>query len=100
LAEFVNIVHPLTARLKAKTSLLAMVSGPFLSFLVAYFERYIGLGGTSLLNSNVFLKADKKSLKLSEWPAEIRKDPTVLDKCEDPPLGNFIPFELNWYGRL
>jgi hypothetical protein len=67
---------------------------------VAYLESYIGLGGTSLLNSNVFLKADKKSLQLSEWPAEIRKDPTVLDKCKDCLLGDFIPFGLNWYGRL
>ncbi len=67
---------------------------------MAYFENYIGLGGTSLLNSNVFLKADKKSLQLSEWPAEIRNDPTVLDKCKDCLLVNVIPFELNWCGRL
>jgi hypothetical protein len=67
---------------------------------VAYLEYCKGLGGTSLLNSNLFLKADKKSLQLSEWPAEIRKDPTVLDECKDCLLGVFIPFELNWYGRL
>ncbi|KAF7342089.1 FAD/NAD(P)-binding domain-containing protein [Mycena venus] len=38
-----------------------------------------GLGGTSLLNANVFLKADKRTLELNTWPEEIRKDPASLD---------------------
>ncbi|KAJ6588514.1 hypothetical protein B0H19DRAFT_1205902 [Mycena capillaripes] len=38
-----------------------------------------GLGGTSLLNANVFLEADKRTLELSTWPDEIRKDPACLD---------------------
>lgn len=41
-----------------------------------------GLGGTSLINANVFLRADHRALELSEWPAEIREDPAGLDKCE------------------
>ncbi|KAF7189115.1 Cholesterol oxidase [Pseudocercospora fuligena] len=31
-----------------------------------------GLGGTSLLNANVFLHADERTLSMSEWPPEIR----------------------------
>ncbi|KAJ6588572.1 hypothetical protein B0H19DRAFT_923787 [Mycena capillaripes] len=38
-----------------------------------------GLGGTSLLNANVFLEADKRTLELSAWPDDIRKDPGCLD---------------------
>ncbi|KAJ7669030.1 hypothetical protein B0H17DRAFT_1247859 [Mycena rosella] len=38
-----------------------------------------GLGGTSLLNSNVFLRADKRTLQLNNWPEEIRNDPACLD---------------------
>ncbi|KAF7366427.1 FAD/NAD(P)-binding domain-containing protein [Mycena sanguinolenta] len=38
-----------------------------------------GLGGTSLLNANVFLEADKRTLQLSTWPEEIRNDPASLD---------------------
>lgn len=38
-----------------------------------------GLGGTSLLNANVFLEADHKTLEISRWPEEIRKDPSCLD---------------------
>jgi hypothetical protein len=40
-----------------------------------------GLGGTSLLNGNVFLPADHRTLALDEFPAEIREDPACLDKC-------------------
>ncbi|KAL7961890.1 hypothetical protein V8C34DRAFT_243312 [Trichoderma compactum] len=39
-----------------------------------------GLGGTSLINANVFLEADKDVLKTGFWPPEIRKDPTCLDR--------------------
>ncbi|KAK7613132.1 hypothetical protein JOL62DRAFT_498300 [Phyllosticta paracitricarpa] len=38
-----------------------------------------GLGGTSLLNANVFLEADRRTLAMSEWPPELRNDPTSLD---------------------
>ncbi|KIK66211.1 hypothetical protein GYMLUDRAFT_38025 [Collybiopsis luxurians FD-317 M1] len=39
-----------------------------------------GLGGTSLLNANVFLECDKRTLALSPWPPELRKDVDALDK--------------------
>ncbi|KAJ7773668.1 hypothetical protein DFH07DRAFT_952716 [Mycena maculata] len=42
-----------------------------------------GLGGTSLLNANVFLEADTRTLQLSNWPEEIRKDPACLDPYYD-----------------
>ncbi|KAG5915782.1 hypothetical protein E4U53_004418, partial [Claviceps sorghi] len=38
-----------------------------------------GLGGTSLMNSNVFLEADAATLSLDVWPPEIRSNPKVLD---------------------
>ncbi|KAK7042261.1 FAD/NAD(P)-binding domain-containing protein [Favolaschia claudopus] len=38
-----------------------------------------GLGGTSLLNANVFLEADKRTLQFEAWPQEIRADPSCLD---------------------
>ena len=38
-----------------------------------------GLGGTSLLNANVFLEADHKTMAMSPWPKEIRDDPACLD---------------------
>ncbi|KAH9904732.1 glucose-methanol-choline oxidoreductase [Xylariomycetidae sp. FL2044] len=37
-----------------------------------------GLGGTSLMNANVFLEADKDALQLEPWPEEIRKNPEGL----------------------
>lgn len=39
-----------------------------------------GLGGSSLINANVFLEADREILKTGFWPPEIRKDPEHLDK--------------------
>ncbi|KAK8242173.1 hypothetical protein IWZ00DRAFT_443295 [Phyllosticta capitalensis] len=36
------------------------------------------LGGTSLLNANVFLQADSRTLAMSEWPSELRKDGAAL----------------------
>ncbi|EHY60577.1 hypothetical protein ABEF92_002714 [Exophiala dermatitidis] len=38
-----------------------------------------GLGGTSLLNANVFLEADDGAMSLPEWPKELRK-PGALDE--------------------
>jgi hypothetical protein len=32
-----------------------------------------GLGGTSLLNANVFLRADHRTMNLPEWPADLRQ---------------------------
>lgn len=42
----------------------------------------IGLGGSSLINAGVFLKADERTLQMSPWPSEIRDDPSTLDECE------------------
>ncbi|KAL7948027.1 hypothetical protein V8C42DRAFT_272577 [Trichoderma barbatum] len=39
-----------------------------------------GLGGTSLINANVFLEADEDVLKMGCWPPEIRDHPGGLDK--------------------
>ncbi|KAK3327511.1 hypothetical protein B0T19DRAFT_357224 [Cercophora scortea] len=39
-----------------------------------------GLGGTSLMNANVFMPADKGTLGLKAWPAEIRGKVDVLDE--------------------
>ncbi|CAG8906406.1 unnamed protein product [Penicillium egyptiacum] len=39
-----------------------------------------GLGGSSLVNAGVFLKADKRTLQMSPWPSEIRDEPTTLDE--------------------
>ncbi|KAI0135722.1 FAD/NAD(P)-binding domain-containing protein [Daldinia grandis] len=37
-----------------------------------------GLGGTSLINANVYLEADKDTLQQDAWPKEIREDPNSL----------------------
>ncbi|KAI0472100.1 glucose-methanol-choline oxidoreductase [Xylariaceae sp. FL0804] len=39
-----------------------------------------GLGGTSLMNANVYLPADEDSLRMEEWPREIRENPHCLDE--------------------
>lgn len=41
----------------------------------------LGLGGTSLLNANVFLKTDHRTLAQNVFPPEIRADPACLDPC-------------------
>lgn len=41
----------------------------------------VALGGTSLINANVFLEADKETLSMPVWPEEIRRNPSSLDKC-------------------
>lgn len=43
-----------------------------------------GLGGTSLINAGVFLRADKRVLEGPEWPVEIRNDSESLTKCQKP----------------
>ncbi|KAI9840114.1 MAG: hypothetical protein M1837_001918 [Sclerophora amabilis] len=40
-----------------------------------------GLGGTSLLNANVFLEADDRTMAMQYWPAELRKK-GCLDECK------------------
>jgi hypothetical protein len=45
-----------------------------------------GLGGTSLLNANVFIPADARTLQLPTWPKEIRNDPNTLDPCKHLPI--------------
>lgn len=42
----------------------------------------LGLGGTSLMNANVFLKANHDALRMKAWPKEIRDDPHCLDECK------------------
>ncbi|KAI9150826.1 hypothetical protein HJFPF1_10603 [Paramyrothecium foliicola] len=37
-----------------------------------------GLGGTSLINANVFLEADAATLAMDAWPPEIRNHPNCL----------------------
>ncbi|KAK3953073.1 hypothetical protein QBC32DRAFT_339959 [Pseudoneurospora amorphoporcata] len=39
-----------------------------------------GLGGTSLMNANVFMEADKGTLAMKAWPPEIRNKVDSLDK--------------------
>lgn len=41
-----------------------------------------GLGGTSLLNANIFLEADNKTMALDCWPKELQK-PDSLEKYYD-----------------
>ncbi|CAG7934649.1 unnamed protein product [Penicillium olsonii] len=38
------------------------------------------LGGSSLINAGVFLRADRQALEMSPWPSEIRKEPHELDE--------------------
>lgn len=41
-----------------------------------------GLGGSSLINAGVFLKADRRTLQMSPWPPEIKDEPSVIDECK------------------
>jgi hypothetical protein len=45
-------------------------------------KHFAGLGGTSLINANVFLEADEDALQLEQWPEEIRKNKGCLKDCE------------------
>jgi len=45
-----------------------------------------GLGGTSLINANVALKADKRVFDDPRWPDEIRQDNDRLSACYDRAL--------------
>lgn len=44
----------------------------------------LGLGGTSLINANVFLQANHDALRMKAWPEEIRNKPECLDECKNP----------------
>lgn len=44
--------------------------------------RRPGLGGTSLMNANVFLEANHDALRMKAWPKEIRQDPACLEPCK------------------
>ncbi|KAL2152080.1 hypothetical protein VTH82DRAFT_5264 [Thermothelomyces myriococcoides] len=39
-----------------------------------------GLGGTSLINANVFMEADEETLAMKEWPPELRGNVKEWDK--------------------
>lgn len=58
----------------------------FLSFFLFVFHhfdhQFLGLGGTSLINANVFLEADAGTLSLDVWPPEIRDNPEALTECK------------------
>lgn len=45
-------------------------------------DTHPGLGGTSLINANVFLEANHDALRMKAWPKEIREDPGCLDECK------------------
>ena len=55
-----------------------------------FFLMFEGLGGTSLLNANVFLRADPETMASRLWPKEIRD--ATLDKCMNlfPTLENTV----------
>lgn len=46
-------------------------------------DAHLGLGGTSLINANVFLKANHDALRMKAWPKEIREHPECLDECKE-----------------
>lgn len=49
-----------------------------------------GLGGTSLMNANVYLRADQGALSMPQWPEEIRNVPGALDPCKNLPPPFFL----------
>lgn len=53
-----------------------------------------GLGGTSLINANVFLEADDATLKMESWPIEMRKE--ELKPCEYNPA-SFLILDIDTY---
>ncbi|AEO62896.1 uncharacterized protein THITE_41229 [Thermothielavioides terrestris NRRL 8126] len=60
------------------TGLFHLVLGRGQSAVVAN-----GLGGTSLINANVFIEADKETLAMQDWPPEIRNNVDELDRYYD-----------------
>lgn len=41
-----------------------------------------GLGGTSLINANVFMPADRQTLGMKLWPPEIRNNVQEFESCK------------------
>ncbi|KAF2116445.1 hypothetical protein BDV96DRAFT_658731 [Lophiotrema nucula] len=58
-----------------RTGLYHVIEGEGQNVLVAN-----GLGGTSLINANVFLRSDHRTLELPEWSEHIRSSPELLDQ--------------------
>ncbi|KAI8952433.1 glucose-methanol-choline oxidoreductase [Xylaria longipes] len=52
-----------------------------------------GLGGTSLINANVFLEADEEVLQMEQWPKEIRDNKGCLKEYYDKAAGVLEPEE-------
>lgn len=52
------------------------------ALIIAEFWLVKGLGGTSLVNGNIYLEAHQSTLAASAWPSEITGDPECLEKCE------------------
>ena len=42
-----------------------------------------GLGGSSLINAGVFLRADRRILEGPEWPVEIRDNIDTMAQCKE-----------------
>lgn len=57
-------------------------------------DKSQGLGGTSLINANVFMEADDQTLGMNMWPPEIRDDVEGFKKCK------FVRLELEWQHLL
>ncbi|KAL2131309.1 hypothetical protein VTI74DRAFT_5269 [Chaetomium olivicolor] len=70
------------------TGLFHLVLGRGQSAVVAN-----GLGGTSLINANVFMEVDKETLAMKAWPPEIRNNVDELDKYYDKVAGVLEPEE-------
>lgn len=60
-----------------------VITSVIFTFMIA--DGVIALGGTSLLNANVFLEADARTLQLPNWPKEIRQRPESIKKCKSDP---------------
>ncbi|KAI7778723.1 hypothetical protein LA080_001870 [Diaporthe eres] len=64
-----------------------------------------GLGGTSLINGNIYLEADRSTLSASGWPLEIASDAECLEKCNNDGskqtvLSTYIADAWNWGAEI
>lgn len=53
----------------------------------------------SLINANVFLRANHRTLELSEWPATIREDPTRSESVSVRGSSHGLCTANNYFGR-